>query len=227
MSLFKKKQEVYLETVCRIFYDNVILDCVVDGRDINAAIFDILRNALVATDNNFASVEPQKFNNEIVVLQFELFGLAWLHQFGDKSAILQSTFTKNYLQEKKRDDIWDAMEPYNQAIARSSTLGRTSKNAFDRPYLARVMLTRANSFDKFHQEGYDPKSIARALNRLFADDVWRKGTTAGLLLFALCDRLGFNPDFKPSKEAQSRWFIEINDFYDKTKQSLRNMKIKS
>jgi hypothetical protein len=155
MSFFSKKKDIDLETTCRIFYDNVIFDCVVDGRDINAEIFNILRNALVASDNNFTSVDPQKFNSEIVALQFELFGLAWLRQFGDKSAVLQSVFTKNYLHEKKRDDIWDAMEPYNQAVARSSTIGYSSNKASDRPFLGFVMRMRADLFDKYHKEGYD------------------------------------------------------------------------
>lgn len=227
MVFFNKKQEVDLETVCRIFYENVILNCVVDGINVNVTILDTLKNSLVATDQNFACIDSKKFDDEIIILQFELFALAWLHQFGDKSAVAQSIFTKNYLKEKKRDNIWDDTEPYNQAIARSSTLGRTSKKPFDRVYLARVMKTRADLFDQYYKEGNDPKCVARVLNRLFTDDVWNKGVTAGLLMFALCDRLGFDPNFHPSKEAQSRWFIEINDFYDKDKKSLSDIKIKN
>lgn len=52
------------------------------------------------------------------------------------------------------------------------------------------MKTRADLFDQYNKEGYDPKCIARALNRLFPEDAWVKGITAGLLMFALCDRLG-------------------------------------
>jgi hypothetical protein len=69
--------------------------------------------------------------------------------------------------------------------------------------------------------------MTRALNRLFADRQWNKKMTAALFLFALCDRLGFDPNFRPSEEAHTRWFIEINDFYDKAKQSLKYIKIKS
>lgn len=225
MSIFSKKQGVELEKVCRLFYENVILNCVVDGADVNVIFLDILKNALLVADQNFASTNPQKFNDEIIVLQFELFALAWLHQFGDKLAVIQSVFTKHYLHKKKRDDIWDASEPYNQAIARSTTLGRTPKKAFDRAYLARVNRTRMDSFSQFTEEGYDPKCVARVLNRLFSDEVWEKGITTGLLLFTLCDRLGFGQNFEPNKEVHSRWFIEINDFYEKTRKSLSNIKI--
>lgn len=226
MAFFNKKQEVNLETVCRLFYENVILNCVVGGVDVNAVFFDALKNALIAVDRNFADIDSQKFIDEIIALQFELFALAWLHQLGDKLAVAQSTFTKNYLHENKRDDIWDAMEPYNQAIARSSTLGRTPKKAFDRVYLARVNKTRFDLADQYYEEGHDPRCVARAVNRLFADVAWKKGITAGLLLLAFCDRLGFDPNFQPSKEAHSQWFIEINDFYEKARKSLSKIKIK-
>ena len=68
MSFFSKKKEVDLETTCRIFYENVILNCVFYGVDINAQIFDSLRTALIAVDQNFARVEPKKFNDEIIIL---------------------------------------------------------------------------------------------------------------------------------------------------------------
>lgn len=214
---------------------------------------DTLKNALEATDSNFANIESQKFNDEIIALQFELYALAWLHQFGnkvdygyaqilDKSssnsafvqnvfqsiflAVAQSVFTKNYLNEKNLNDIWEAMEPYNQAIARSTTIGRTPEKAFDRVYLVKVSTTRMNLFEQYHKKGLDDKCVARILNRLFSDEVWKKGVATGLLLFALCDRLGFGKDFEPSKEAHHRWFIEINDFYEKDRGSLSKVKIK-
>ena len=225
MTFFNKKKEVDLESFCRFFYENVIFNCVVDGLDVNATILEILKNSMAAVDRKFANIDSQKFNYEIIVLQFELFALAWLYQFGHELAVAQSTFTKNYLHEKKRDDIWDAMEPYNQAIARSSTFGKTSKNAFDRVYLGTVFKTRADLFDQFFNEGYDPECVTPVLNRLFSDKAWEKGIGAGLLMLALCDRLGFDQNFQPNKEAHSRWFIEINDFYEKNKKSLSKYKI--
>lgn len=226
MLFFSKKQEVEIEPYCQLFYENVILNCVVNGVDINAKVFETLKNALADTDPNFANIDSQKFTNEIVALQLELYALAWLHQFGDKLAVAQSVFTKNYLNEKKQNDIWEAMEPYNQAIARSPAIGKTTEKAFDRVYFVKVNTTRANLFDQYHKEGFDDQCVARVLNRLFSEDAWKKGVTASLLLFALCDRLGFGKDFEPSKEAHHRWFIEINDFYEKDRASLSKVKCK-
>lgn len=226
MSFFSKKKEVDLESICRIFYENVILNCEVDGADINAKIFDTLRNCLIAEDQNFAGVDPQKFNTEIIILQFELFALAWLYQFGDKSAIAQSIFTKNYLHEKGEDDIWDGMEKYNNAISRSAFVGLSESEQ------AYFLKNRADSADQHIADAEKSgtamdESMGRPINRLFSEKAWKKGITAGFILFALCNRLGFDENFEPSKEAHSRWFIEINDMFKKSQESLGKIKIRS
>lgn len=226
MSFFSKKQEVNLEDFCRDFYEKNILNPVIEGVDVGGAYFDAVIKTIVEADQNFSNINSQKLATEIIPLRFELFALAWLHKFGDKSAIVQSIFTKHYLQEKNREDIWDASETYNQAIARSTTLGKTPEKAFDRVYLAKVNTTRINLFKQYHKEGHDPKCVARVLNRLFSDDVWKKNITAGLLMFALCDRLGFEKDFEPSKEAQFRLTAVIRGLYDGAWQSLSKIKIK-
>lgn len=224
---FSKKQEVNLDDFCRNFYDKNILNPVIESIDAGATLVDITKRTIAEADGNFANIDFKKFATEVVLLRFELFALAWLHQFGEKLAIAQSTFTKHYLQEKKRDDIWDNSEAYNQAIARSSTLGKTPKKPFDRVYLARVDTTRLDLFKQFHKEGYDPKCVARALNRLFTEEAWEKGITGGLLMFALCDRLGFESNFEPTKEAQFRLTAIIRCFYDGSRQSLEKIKIKN
>ncbi len=226
MSFFSKKQEVNLESVNRIFYENVILDCIVDGVDVNALFFETLKNALIEADRNFANVDSQKFIDEIIALQFELFALAWFHQFGEGSSVIQTTFTKNYLNNAGKDKIWSSMQPYEQAIARSATAGRNPDNSSDKMYMLQLDKKKVDLFGKFIEEGYNEECIARALGLLSTDIAWSKGITAGLLLFTLCDRLGLDPDFQPNDKAHSRWFIEINDFYDKAKKSLSNIKIK-
>lgn len=226
MGLFSKKQEVNLEDFCRDFYDKNYLNPVIGGVDVSSVFYNTTKRSIVEADSTFNKVDNKKFGDEITLLQFELFALAWLHKFGDKLAIAQSIFTKNYLSEKKRDDIWENAEDYNQTIARSSTAGKTSKNAFDRVFLARVNTTRMNLFDQFHKEGYDTKCVARALNRLFSDEVWKKDITANFLMFTLCSRLGLKED-EPNKEAQQRLTFVVRMIYDGVKQALENLKIRS
>jgi hypothetical protein len=227
VSIFSKKQEVDLEDFCRDFYERHILNPAIEGIDIGAKYFDIVRKSIVEADQNFVDIDPKKFTAEMVLLRVELFALAWLHQFGDRSAVAQSVFTKHYLHEKKRDDIWDASEPYNQAIARSSTIGKTQETASGRVHIGFITKMRVDLFSQYHEEGHDPKCVARVLNRLLTDVVWKKGITAGLLMFTLCDRLGFGSNFEPSIEAQFRLPAVIRGFYDGFRQSLKKIKIKN
>lgn len=227
MGIFKKKQEVNLEDFCRDFYEKYILNPIIGGVDANVVLSDTAKNSLAEVDHNFTNIDPKTFAAEVVVLRFELFALAWLHEFGDRLAVVQSDFTKDYLHEKKRDDIWKGMENYNQAIARSSTLGRTTERMADRVYLDVVNRTRMDLFGKFCEEGYDPTCIARPLNRLFTEDAWKRKVTVGLLMFAFCDRLGLGSDFEPNKEAKFRFIVIINGFYDGARESLKNIKIKN
>lgn len=226
MSSFSEGQKVRLEDFCRDFYEKNILNPVVGGVDVGALYSDTAWKTVVEADQNFADINSQRFATEILPLRFELFALAWLHQFGDRSAVAQSVFTKHYLQEKKRDGIWDASEPYNQAIARSVTLGKTAETASGRAHIGFITKMRVDLFDKYRKEGRDPKCVARVLNRLFSDEAWKKGITAGLLMFALCNCLDFEPNFEPNKEAQFRLTAVIRGLYDGARQSLERIEIK-
>jgi hypothetical protein len=226
-TFLSKKQEVNFKDFCCDFYEKNILNPVIDGINIGEKYSDTARKSILEVDQNFANIVPQKFAHEIILLRFELFALAWLHQFGDKSAVAQSAITKHYLQEKKSDEIWNDLEPYNQAIARSSTLGNTPDTTSGRAHLGFVNTMRVDLFKQFYKQGYDPECVARALNRLFSEAAWKKGVTAGLLMLAFCDRLGFRPDFKPNKEAQFRLTSIIRGLYDGVRQSFEKIKIKS
>lgn len=221
MGLFSKKQDVDLEGFCRNFYDKYTMNCVIEGIDVNANFIEAARDLITKVDQTFSSFDSQKLASELLILRFELFGLAWLHQFGEKSAVAQSVFTKNYLHEKGRDDIWDNLEFYNQAIATSSTIGRKTTNGFDRAYLMKVDGTRFSLFKLYHKKGLDGVAVARALNRLFTERAWKKGITVELLTQGLCKRL----EFKPNKEAHLRFFSVIHGLYDGSRQSLENIKV--
>lgn len=225
MGLFNKKQEVSLETVCRIYYENIILNCEANGQDINALIYETLKKALAIKDSKFANVDLQKLKDEFIIIEFELFSLAWLYQFGYKSAVAQSIFTKNYLYEKGRDGIWNSMEQYNSAITRST------KAEFGNDNLAVLMKKMADAADNCIKDATEngigiDESLGRPINRLFSEKAWKKGITAGFLLLVLCDRLGFDSDFQPSKELHNQWRIEISDFFDKARESLNKVQIK-
>lgn len=226
MGIFSKKQSVNLKDFCRDFYEKNILNPVIGGIiDVGEAYFDAVRKSIVEVDTNFSNITTQKLVEAMIPLHFELFALAWLHKFGEKLAIAQSVFTKNYLHEKNRDDIWEASGIYNQAIALSTTFGKTPEKAFDRGFLVVVNTTRMKLFEQYYKEGFDGECVARVLNRLFSENAWKRNVTAGLLMFALCNRLGFDKEFTPNEEAQFRWVAVIRGLYDGAYQTFENIKV--
>ena len=106
MSFFSKKIEVNLEDFCRDFYEKYYLNPgSIVGIDFSSISCETTKRFIVEADLTFDKIDLQKFAAEIMLLRFELFALAWLHQFEVDLAIRQSVFTKNYLNEAKRDDI--------------------------------------------------------------------------------------------------------------------------
>jgi hypothetical protein len=87
----------------------------------------------------------------------------------------------------------------------------------------KVNKTRADQFDHYYREGYDTVAVARALNRLFIEEAWKKGITAELIMLAAYDRLGF----KANDEAHFRLIAVIRGLYDGAHQSLDNIKIRA
>lgn len=230
VGLFTRKQEVRMNEFCRDFYEKNILNPVLQGvLDAGAAFVEVVKKELVEVDPKLANIDEKMLAEEMVLLRFEIFGLAWVHKFDEKSSVAQSAFTKHYLHEKGRDDIWENMEFYNQAVARSSTLRASDPKAPDYRYLAKVNKTRADLFDKFLNEGVEPGAIARALNRLFTEAAWENDDTRMLLMFGLYDHLGFGPSCAKDKwaneEAQFRLKGVILGLYKGASEAIEEVKI--
>jgi len=216
MSLFFQKSKVSLDKFCQEFYDNTILNQVAENVDINSVLPEYVKKKIADADDVFANIDLQKFTDEIVILRFELFALSWLHKFGDRLAVAQSIFTKEYLHDKKRDDIWDAMEHYNQAIAHSFTAT---------PFIIRM---RMDLYDDYCKKGYDSKCVARVLNRMFSEKAWENMNIGYFLILALCHRfsLGSGSNYLgPNEKAQLELQVFIRGLYDGAKQSWEKVKI--
>jgi hypothetical protein len=223
MGLFSRKQKVRLEDFCRDFYDKNMLNPVIAGMNVGEAYFEAARGSVAEVDPRFKAVDTKTFVAEMTLIRFEIFGLAWLHELGDKHAAAQSAFTKRYLEGRNRTDIWDALEPYNQAIARSGTLGQNADTASGRAYLAFTDSMRMQLFNEWHKQGFEPKAVARAANRLATDVAWQKGLTAGSLMLTLCERLGC----EVNEEAQFRLIAVIRGLYDGVRETLKPIKVEA
>jgi len=230
MSIFSKKQEISLEDFCRAFYDNQILNYKIGvGIEVSNVFPEFFKGKIVEVLPEFENISLQKIKEEITILRFELFALAWMHSFGDKLAVDQSIFTKNYLHEKGRDDIWDGMGHYNRAISHSVTSELSKLNQ------AYIYKMRADLFDKYadilekHGMPID-NSLGLAINRTSSKKVWEKRVTLYFLMLKLCHKLGLGYGenyYGPNKEAQFRLKAFIKGFYDGAQQSWDKVKTKN
>lgn len=181
----------------------------------------ILKNIKEA-DKNSGSISTIAFKDEILILRFELFSLARFHQFGEKLAIDNSIITKQYLVDNGKEEFWDRGEPYNRAVADSTTHGCTSSTASGRGRLMFVNQGRLDLFQRYYNENIDGICVARALNRYGTDKRWEMlSITLGYLVIELCRNLNCSLN----DEAQFQLVAVLKGFYEGSKQNLENIKI--
>jgi hypothetical protein len=220
MSRSQRHPRETVDKFCREFYDKNILQHIVSDTNFSALFSDMVREAVIQVDPYFTAVDPESFESEMKVLRFEMFSLAWLHEVGgeksgDQFVVAQSEFTRRYLEEKGRLDIWETMEPYNQAIAQSSALGN---KVID---LAQLDRERFLKCSHWYMQGIEPKCAIRAANRLFTEKAWERRITAGLLMAALCDQLRC----EINKEARFRLMSVIIGLYEGSKTAIHEVDV--
>ncbi|MDD5109554.1 MAG: hypothetical protein PHC29_08690 [Candidatus Omnitrophica bacterium] len=225
MSIFSKKQEVKLEDFCHDFYEKNILNPILQGIDAGAAYYDIVRKSIIEADQRFSKITLQELSAELIPLRFELFALAWIHRFTGKFAIAQSAFTKHYLHEKGKNNIWNGMGHYNKVISHYITLGLSEINK------DRLIRNRADLADRYIANAEKNKvvvdeSIGRPINRMFSENAWKRRIILSGLVLSLWERLGFDQK-ELNEEAGFRLAVVIRGLYDGALQALEKIKIRS
>lgn len=227
MSFFNKKQEVGLEDFCRDFYDTQILNSVIEKVDVGNVFSDVVKKNIIEVYPGFSKINSEKLSEEIKVLRFELFALAWTHKFvSGKIVVAQSDFTKRYLHEKGRDDIWTGMEPYNNMIDSVTLHWLTSlgKMNLSFNYNMREDLSKKN-IEAAKELEISDESIVRVNHRLWSENAWKQKLMLGPLVFTFCERIGVNAH-DLNQEAQFRLAATIKALYDGAEQSWDKVKIK-
>ena len=228
MGLFNRKEKVNLEDFCRDIYDNQFLNPKIGEKvEVSDVFPEVFKGEIVKVLPEFENISLQQIKEEIIFLRFELFALAWIHSFGIQLSVEQSIFTKNYLHEKGRNDIWNGMGHYNRAISHSVTselseLGQASiiKMRYDlgKKYID-IARKREISIDD---------RLGFAINRISSEKAWRKGHIAYFLMLKLCHKfgLGYGKDYYgPNEKAQNHLIISIKGFYNGAQQSWDKVKI--
>jgi hypothetical protein len=228
MSFFSRKQEIKLEDFCRDFYDTQILNPVIGKIDAGNVFSDVVKKNIVEVYSEFAKIDSQKLNEEIKVIRFELFALAWTHKFiSGKIVVAQSDFTKSYLHEKGRDDVWARMETYNNMIDSVTLhwLTNLGKMNLSFNYNMREDLTKKN-IEAAKELGIENDDrVARVNHRLWSENAWKQKLMLGPLVFTFCERIGVNAH-DLNQEAQFRLAATIKGLYDGAEQSWDKVKIK-
>jgi hypothetical protein len=169
----------------------------------------------------FTQVSLSAFASELKPLWLEVIGIAWLHHVNDTFAPCQSEFTKRYLEEHGVANIWESMEHYNQATARSTTGGNDPSTGMGRASNTYWNQMRIQIFEKWVKLGYDEEAVARAANRLGSDAQWKSSRVHTYLAFALTDKLGC----EVNDDVIFRISAFIQGFYEGASEALKEVKI--
>lgn len=221
MGLFSIRREVSTQEFCRDYYDQNIFTADLGGSDLWEVFCRSGYKMIAETDPQFKTVDFYAFASELRALRLEVFSTAWLHSFKDKFAPYQSEFTKQYLRDRGVSEVWEQMEDYNQAVARSTAGGLDPNSRSGRTQLAVIDKARADIFDHWLSMGYDPKTVARAANRINSLPAVKSLRLYNYLSFALTDRLNCDVN----EEARIGLIYIIRGFYEGAKKSLKDVKI--
>jgi hypothetical protein len=228
MGIFSRKQSVDLKDFCRDFYDTQILNPVIGEVNAGNVFSDVVKKNIVEVYPEFTKIESEKLAEEIKVLRFELFALAWTHKFvSGKVVVAQSDFTKSYLHEKGRNDIWAGMESYNNMVdsVMLHWLTNLGKVNLSFNYNMREDLTKKNIEAAKELRIENDDRVARVNHRLWSENAWKQKLMLGPLVFTFCERTGINAH-DLNQEAQFRLAAIIKGLYDGAEQSWDKVKIK-
>lgn len=235
MSFFDSKPKISVQECCRQFYDKGIFHSIVAGTDVWSIMLDTDFKSIAEADQSFLSVDRTLFRNEMTALRMEMFAFALgcSKKFGiEKYTVPLSIFTRQYLEENGRLDIWDIMAEYNLAISRSAVMDANLKQYPE----ARVTLVNdlrmRNCFkwiDNINAnrtvpiEKNDPilKCVARVANRSGADTEREDDVAVKSMAIKLAYRLGCDPNLK--SEALFKLFAIIFGFYQGTEEYLKSV----
>lgn len=128
MKSSKSKRKLTTEDICREYYESQIFRPTGYDEASPAKFFTDASIYLIEIDASFKGVDMATFLQEMIPVNIELFGLAWLnhnYELSEKIKIPdyvipeEIVFTKKYLQENGRGDIWERMSFYNDEILKT------------------------------------------------------------------------------------------------------------
>lgn len=241
MGLLSRKPKIGIEEFCREFYNAQIFHPMIAGEDFSTFWLDTVFNSVVEADKSFTLIDKTMFIREMTALRLELFALAWRDRFRqEKNTIPQSVFTRRYLEEKEKFELWEIMGEYNQVVAQSATANKTGEQVGGRTGRALVTfvnMTRSNMWEDWckanlkdtsnlsKEEEASLQSVARVINRFGADIKREDCVLPKMLSSKLLDRVGYKP--RLAVEAAFRISAVIFGFYEGAKEAIKSVNLQS
>jgi hypothetical protein len=126
MKSSKSKRKLVTEDICREYYESQLFRPTGNDEVSPSGFFASASIDLESVDDSFKGIDFNTFLKEMITVNIELFGLAWLTHNYDANQELpkpesffleEITATKQYLQDTGRGDYWERMGFYNDVIA--------------------------------------------------------------------------------------------------------------
>ncbi len=246
MGLLSRKPKVSIEEFCREFYDSRVFNPTIAGVDAVRVFLESGFKSTVEADQSLKVINFAKFQEEMTALRMELFALAWLEKFGrEQFTIPQSVFTKRYLEEKGKTQIWDIMGEYTKALDRSATLTKTGEEMEGRMLRGRITFLntyRWGIFEDWAKANIDDRSTLTEEEKMLAGHLFlilkrvgvdiKRGDciAAKVLVTTIVDRLGLY-DVSLNSEAQSSFgtflFGCLVFMYEDAKKAIKDVNLQS
>ena len=225
----ESKPEFRIGECCRQFYDKNIFNGTTVGKDVWYDLLDTYFKSIAEVDQAFSSVDQELFRNEMTALRMVLFAFALgcSKKFNEeKFTIPASFFTRSYLKEKGRLNIFDIMPAYNKAIARSAIMdanlqkysGKTGEALIIRvnDLRSRVALKWTEVYlgdraIRLEEQKNKISCINMVANRIGTDIEREDGVVVKSLCAELATRLRDGENW--NSEAMSKLSVIIFDFY--------------
>jgi hypothetical protein len=223
MPLFRRKQQVTIEEFLSDYYDIVIIPGANEGLTYWEYVYSYVTGPSSFRDVILDGIKPALFASELTALHFEIFGLAVAHTLRDDKFILREiVFTRRYLAQKHCLPIWEAMLPYNRAVAESSiniARGRRTK----RGWITFANKTRSDLVERWVENGLvDFECAARLANRQLTEISWENKVAHELLVQTLIERL----DHQFQGRARFALTSSLDRFYAVAKDAIKQRSVR-
>jgi len=219
-----RKPKISVEECCKEFYDKHIFHAIVAGIDGWDVMLRSDLEFVTEADTSFSAIDPVLFRQEMTAVRMEVFALAFARKVKREDLMLvQGAFTRRYLEESGKLDIWDIMGEYNQVIHLSAVTDTDGQQMNNR-YVTKINLMRVSMLRQYSKpllrniaQGKkvspdDWAAAGRMVMRVGADMKREDRIAPRLLALKLADRLGCRSDLK--EEALVRLWVIILGFYE-------------